>query len=318
MVLAWSAPRCEGGRSTASDASSARLEGAQRPTDASAVRDVRRSGASGDRLRSEAERAFARAHHLDSVLGDLAAAQALYRQLTHVGRDDLRVKALAYLRLAELCRLRGDRRRAMKDLDWLINRSEMHPDLARRAERLMVRLLHPQVGKMSALTRGPPVGFTALAAVPASVARRFQRAEQALVRYVRVRLSFRMHNLDAVRELKQLRLAVALKAYEALGRSSLPNVKAAALFRLGSLHQDYAEALVRVRVPEEFLPREAAKLRARLHVESVAHFRRALARYKQVRQVSDVSAERWRRAARQLQEQLVRLLRRRLGPGGIR
>jgi hypothetical protein len=127
-----------------------------------------------------------------------------------------------------------------------------------------------------------------------------------------------MHNVDAVRSLKRVRLNAARKAYEPLLQSRLPNVKAAALFRQGSLHQDYAEALGRVRVPEEFLPREAAKLRAKLHVESVSHFRAALARYKSVRQISDVGAERWRRAARQFEDQLARLVRRRPASGGAR
>jgi hypothetical protein len=238
--------------------------------------------------------------------------------LTRIPGDDLRVKALAHLRLGELCRLRQDRRCAMAELDWIINRAARHPALARRAERTMVRLLHPQAGKMSALTRGPPVGFTALMQVDAETATQFQAAEQALLRYVRVRLSFRMHNVDAVRNLKRVRLNAALKGYEALRKSRLPNVKAAALFRQGSLHQDYAEALGRVRVPEEFLPREAAKLRAKLHVESVSHFRAALEQYRQVRQIRDVAAERWRGAARQFEDQLARLVRRRPAPGAAR
>ena len=206
----------------------------------------------------------------------------------------------------------------MTELDWLINRAARHPELAQRAERTMVRLLHPQAGKMSALTRGPPAGFTSLVQVPSTAAKQFQSAEQALLRYVRVRLSFRMDNVDAVRSLKRVRLNAALKAYDVLRKSSLPNVKAAALFRQGSLHQDYAEALGRVRVPEEFLPREAAKLRAKLHVESVAHFRSALERYRAVRQIADVAAERWRRAAKQFVDQLARLVRRRPAPGGGR
>jgi hypothetical protein len=261
---------------------------------------------------------FARAHHLDSVLGDQAVAEKLYRKLTRIPGDELRVQALAHLRLAELCRLRRDRRCAMAELDWLINRAARHPELAQRAERTMVRLLHPQAGKMSALTRGPPVGFTSLVQVPAAATERFGSAEQALLRYVRVRLSFRMHNVDAVRSLKRMRLNAALKAYDPLRQSRLPNVKAAALFRQGSLHQDYAEALGRVRVPEEFLPQEAAKLRAKLHAESVSHFRSALERYRKVRQIVDVAAERWRRAAKQFEDQLARLVRRRPAPGGAR
>jgi len=270
------------------------------------------------RARAAAEMLFARAHHLDSVLGDLAAAEKLYRKLTTLPGDELRVRALAHLRLAELCRLRQDRRCAMAELDWLINRAARHPTLAQRAERTMVRLLHPQAGKMSALTRGPPVGFTSLVQVPVAAANQFQLAEKALLRYVRVRLSFRMHNVDAVRSLKRVRLNAALKAYDALRKSSVPNVKAAALFRQGSLHQDYAEALGRVRVPEEFLPREAVKLRAKLHVESVSHFRSALARYRAVRQIADVAAERWRRAATKFVDQLARLVRRRPAVGGGR
>ncbi len=272
----------------------------------------------GERARSAAQKLFARAHHLDSVVGDYAAAEKLYRKLTGLPGSELRVQALAHLRLAELCRLRQDRRCAMVELDWLINRATRHPGLARRAERTMVRLLHPQAGKMTALTRGPPVGFTSLIQVDLEATGQFQRAEQTLLRYVRVRLSFRMHNVDAVRGLKRARLTAALKAYEALRQSRLPNVKAAALFRQGSLHQDYAEALGGVRVPQEFLPREAAKLRAKLHVESVTHFRSALARYKQVSQITDVGAERWRRAAKQFEDQLARLVRRRPATGGGR
>jgi hypothetical protein len=264
------------------------------------------------------EKLFARAHHLDAVLGDQAAAEKLYRKITGIPGEDLRVGALAHLRLAELCRLRQDRTCAMAELDWLINRATVHPDLAQRAERTMVRLLHPQAGKMSALTRGPPVGFTSLVQVPAAAAKQFGLAEKALLRYVRVRLAFRMHNVDAVRSLKRVRLNAALKAYDSLRSSSLPNVKAAALFRQGSLHQDYAEGLGRVRVPEEFLPREAAKLRAKLHVESVTHFRSALERYRAVRQIADVAAERWRRAAKKFVEQLARLVRWRPASGGAR
>lgn len=272
----------------------------------------------GGEARSAAQMLFARAHHLDSVLADQAAAEKLYRKLTRMPGDGFRVQGLAHLRLAELCRLRGDRRCAMAELDWLINRAARHPELAQRAERAMVRLLHPQGGKMSAITRGPPVGFTTLVQVPATAAKQFQSAEKALLRYVRVRLSFRMHNVDAVRSLKRVQLNAALKAYDALGKSRLPNAKAAALFRQGSLHQDYAEALGRVRVPEEFLPREAAKLRAKLHVESVAHFRSALKRYRAVLQIADVAAERWRRAAKKFVDQLARLVRWRPGAGGAR
>lgn len=272
----------------------------------------------GGHARAAAQKLFARAHHLDSVLGDYQGAQKLYRALTKLPGDELRVQALAHLRLAELCRLRLDRGCAMAELDWVINRATRHPALAQQAERTMVRLLHPQAGKMSALTRGPPVGFTALLQVGSDTTELFKAAEQALLRYVRARLSFRMHNVDAVRTLKRVRLNNALKAYGVLRQSRLPNAKAAALFRQGSLHQDYAEALGRVRVPEEFLPREAAKLRAKLHVESVSHFRSALARYRQVRQIADVAAERWRRAAKQFEEQLARLVRRRPAPGGGR
>lgn len=272
----------------------------------------------GGQARAAAERLFARAHHLDSVLGEHPAAEKLYRTLTKLPGDDLPVLALAHLRLAELCRLRQDRRCAMVELDWIINRATHHPALAQRAERTMVRLLHPQAGKSSALTRGPPVGFTTLLQVDGRAMELFQAAEQALLRYVRVRLSFRMHNVDAVRTLKRVRLTNALKAYDTLRQSRLPNAKAAALFRQGSLHQDYAEALGRVRVPEEFLPREAAKLRAKLHVESVSHFRSALERYRQVRQIADVAAERWRRAAKHFEDQLARLVRRRPAPGGGR
>jgi len=270
------------------------------------------------RARSAAETLFARAHHLDAVLGDLAAAEKLYRKITGIPGDGLRVQALAHYRLAELCRLRQNRPCAMAELDWIINRAMIHPDLAQRSERTMVRLLHPQAGKMSALTRGPPVGFTSLVQVDAAAAKQFQLAEKELLRYVRVRLSFRMHNVDAVRTLKRVRLNAALKAYDPLRKSRLPNVKAAALFRQGSLHQDYAEGLGRVRVPEEFLPREAAKLRAKLHVESVPHFRSALERYRAVRHIADVAAERWRRAAKQFVEQLARLVRWRPASGGAR
>jgi len=298
-----------------------RPEGATRTDAGTSPGTTGRLSAAG-RARSAAESLFARAHHLDSVLGDQAAAEKLYRKLTQrlsgIPGDDLRVQALAHLRLADLCRLRRDRRCAMAELDWLINRAARHPDLAQRAERTMVRLLHPQAGKMSALTRGPPAGFTSLVQVPGAAATQFQSAEKALLRYVRVRLSFRMHNVDAVRSLKRARLNAALKAYEPLRKSRLPNVKAAAFFRQGSLHQDYAEALGRVQVPEEFLPREAAKLRAKLHVESVSHFRSALERYRAVRQIADVAADRWRRAAKQFVDQLARLVRRRPGAGGGR
>ena len=125
----------------------------------------------------------------------------------------------------------------------IISHSADHPRLARRAESAMVRLLHPRAGKRSVLTRGPLVGYTTLVQVPGEVTTRFHAAEQALLRYVGVRFAFRMHNVDAVRTLKRVRLNAAVKAYERLKSSGLPNVLAAALFRQGSLHQDYAEAL---------------------------------------------------------------------------
>ena len=256
---------------------------------------------------------FAKAHHLDTVLGRRRAAVALYRQVTAAQGPDDRVKALAHLRLAELCRFRGDRRCAMAELDWLINRARKHPQLARRAEIAMVGMLHPQAGKWSALTRGPPVGFTTLEGVPGEVSFQFREAEKAVLKYVRVRLALRMHNVDAVLKRKRGALFVAIKAYEPLLQSKLPNGVAAALFRQGSLHQDYAEVLGRVRVPDEFLPRVAAKLRARLHGESVSHFKSAIERYRRAMLIGDVAAERWRRSAAQFEARLRGVTRRRPG-----
>ena len=257
------------------------------------------------------QKLFARAHHLDTVLGQRERAEVLYRKVAASRGLELEAVALAHLRIAELCRLRKDRPCAMRELDWLINRAQQYPALARRAVNALVRLLHPQAGKMSALTRGPPVSFTTLEQVPADVSEQFHVAEKALLAYVRVRLVFRMHNVDAVRKHKRARLNAALKAYSVLQQSRSPSALAASHFRQGSLHQDYAEALGRVQVPEAFLPREAAKLRGKFHVESVAHFQHAIERYRKVMAIRDVAAERWRRAAVQLEARLARVARRR-------
>ncbi|MFH2009779.1 MAG: hypothetical protein ABI333_24505 [bacterium] len=257
------------------------------------------------------QRLFAKAHHLDAVLGQRTQAEALYRRVVAASESDLEVQALAHLRLAELCRLRADRRCAMRELDWLINRARRYPALAKRAVNSLVRLLHPQAGKMSALTRGPPVSFTTLEQVPADVAEQFHMAEKELLAYVRVRLVLRMHNVDAVRTHKRARLNAALKAYAVLQQSRSPSALAASFFRQGSLHQDYAEALGRVQVPEAFLPREAAKLRGKFHAESVTHFQQAVELYRKVIAIRDVAAERWRGAAIQLEAKLARIARRR-------
>jgi hypothetical protein len=263
------------------------------------------------RVRRRLRQRFARAYHLDAVLGRQSEAQRLYRRILVEGDRSLRVVALAHLRLAALCRATKDRRCAMQELDWLINHARLHPDLARRAEREMVDLLHPQAGRVSALTRGPPVSFTRLRQVPPDVAQDFREAEKELLRYARLSLTPQLHNVDAVVNRKRVALGNAIKAYADLLKSPFPNAEAAALFRQGSLHQDFAEALGRMRLPEELLPRVAARLRARFHAESVVHFRNALRRYHQAAAIEDVIAERWRQAAAQAEAQLGRMTRRR-------
>ncbi len=265
----------------------------------------------GVRARRALRQRFARAYHLDTVLGQQSQAARLYREIIEQGDRTRHVVALAHLRLAALCRANKDRRCAMRELDWLINQARLHPALARRAERQMVDLLHPQAGRVSALTRGPPVSFTRLRQVPPDVAQGFRDAEKELLRYARVSLSPQLHNVDAVVNRKRAAMTTAVKAYAKLLESPFPNAVAAALFRQGSLYQDFAEALGRVRLPEELLPRVAARLRARFHAESVVHFRSALERYRKAAAIDDVIAERWRQAAAQSEAQLGRMTRRR-------
>lgn len=259
---------------------------------------------------------FAQAYHLDTVLGRPAEAEPLYRRVVERGAAAERETALAQVRLAALCRARGDRRGAMKALDWIVSHARLHPALARTAEREIVDMLHPQAGRVSALTRGPPVSFTRLQQVPETLAGAFRDAEQQILRYVRAPLSPQLHNVDGVVAAKRGLLLTAVRAYEPLAASQFPNAVAAALFRQGSLHQDYAEALGRMRLPEELLPRVATHLRVRFHSESVTHFRAALEHYRRAAAVTDVTAERWRQAAALAEAQLGRFTRRRspLGP----
>lgn len=269
------------------------------------------AGTTAARARRALRERFARAYHLDTVLGREPAAERLYRRILDQGERTHHVVALSHLRLAALCRARRDRRCAMRELDWLINHARLHPALARRAERQMVDLLHPQAGRVSALTRGPPVSFTRLRQVPPDVAQAFRDAEKEVLRYARVPLAPQLHNVDAVVNRKRAALNSAIKAYATLLESPFPNAVAGALFRQGSLYQDFAEALGRVRLPEELLPRVASRLRARFHAESVVHFRSALERYHKAAAIDDVIAERWRQAAAQSEAQLGRLTRRR-------
>lgn len=263
------------------------------------------------RRRARLQQLFARAYHLDTVLGQVAKAKTLYQRILKLGVKRDREVAQAHLRLAALCRAEANRRCAMAELDWLINHARIHPDLARRAERDMVDLLHPQAGRASALTRGPPVSFTRLQQVPPDVAQQFRDAEKSLLDYVRVSLTPQLHNVDAVVNRKRVIFLNAVRAYERLVKSPYPNVQAAALFRQGSLHQDFAEALGRVRLPSELLTRVANRIRARLHAESVVHFKSALERYRKAASIGDVIAERWRQAAAQSEAQLGRMTWRR-------
>ncbi len=263
------------------------------------------------RRRAQVQKHFAQAYHLDTVRGQIAKAEVLYRKVTKEGQLKDREVALSHLRLATLCRARAERRCAMTELDWLINHARLHPALARRAEREMVDLLHPQAGRVSALTRGPPVSFTRLQQVPPDVALEFRDAEKALLRYVRVPLALQLHNVDAVLNRKRVMFLNAIHAYERLVKSPLPNVQAAALFRQGSLHQDLAEALGRARLPSELLSKVAGRIRARLHAESVVHFKAALELYRKASGIRDVIAERWRQAAAQAEARLGRMAWRR-------
>jgi hypothetical protein len=253
---------------------------------------------------------LARAHLLDAVAGDRATAERLYRELASAAGPPTRARALARLRLAELHRERGDTRAALAELDWVLGRVKRFPDLARQAEAVLVDVLHPQVGRQSALTRGPPVGVTSLEDVPAELEAQFRAAEKGVLDYVRVRLTFQIHNVDAVLGHKRAMLQAAEKGYEPLLRSQHPVAVAAARFRQGSLHQDFAEELGRARLPEAFLPAVAAPLRARIHRESGEHLRQAAEAYRQAMAVADVTAERWRREAATLEAQLARVLRR--------
>lgn len=262
----------------------------------------------------EIQRLFAHAYHLDAILGRTTEAEALYRQILARGASDLRETGLAQLRIATLCRARGDRRCAMTALDWLITHASHHPTLARTAEHEMVELLHPQAGAASALTRGPPVSFTRLQQVPSEMVRLFRDAEQELLRYLRVPLAPQLHNVDAVVAHKRGALLKAVRAYDVLVRSKYQNAVAAGLFRQGSLHQDFAEALGRLRLPDELLARVASGLRLKFHAESVTHLSTALELYRRAAAVSDVAAERWRQAAAQAETQLGRFARRQPGP----
>jgi tetratricopeptide (TPR) repeat protein len=256
---------------------------------------------------------FARAYHLDNLMGMPGEAEPLYQRVAREGRPAQRETALAQLRIATLCRIRGDRRCAMGALDWLINNADRHPSLARYAEQEMVELLHPQAGHSSALTRGPPVSFTRLLQVPAEVGKQFRDAEQALLKYVRVPLAPQLHNVDAVVAVKRGALLSAIRAYDPLSKSQFQNAVASGLFRQGSIHQDFAEALGRLKLPDELLAPVAARLRVKFHTESVTHFRSALEHYRKAAAIADPSAERWRQAAALAEAQLGRLARRQPG-----
>lgn len=271
-------------------------------------------GASAPARVEEIRRLFARAYHLDNLLGRSSEAEPLYLQVAAEGPPHLHETALAQLRVATLCRTRGDRRCAMAALDWLIKHAARHPTLARHAEHEMVELLHPQAGPASALTRGPPVSFTRLHQVPAEEGGQFRDAEQALLLYVRVPLSPQLHNVDAVVAVKRGALLTAIRAYDPLVKSQFRNAVAAGLFRQGSLHQDFAEVLGRLRLPDELLAPVAARLRVKFQGESVTHFRAALDHYRRAAAVTDPVAERWRQAAALAEAQLGRFVRRQPGP----
>lgn len=257
---------------------------------------------------------FARAHHLDVVLGRTKAAEKLYRRAVDRKDTGQRLRALVHLRLAELCQLRKDRHCALTELDQVILHAARHPELARQAEVALVGLLHPQAGRSSALKRGPRVGFTSLQGVPLELERSFRRAEKRLLGYVRVPLTLQIHNYEEVLRRKRGALVTAVRSYEPLLKAQSPNAVAAGLFRQGSLYQDYAELLGRVRVPG-LLPRLAAKLRAQIYAESVAYLKLAVERYRKAMAVKDVAAERWRRAAARAEAQLSRAMPRRRAGG---
>lgn len=315
LVVLGSFSTCEGGPGPGAPMPGASTLGpeASAPGTSSALHDA--SGASPDAAVHGGEAPglqglFAEAYHLDAILGEPGKAEPIYEQIIKEGSVHHRETALSHLRLAALCQARGDQRCAMQFLDWLINHARQHPDLARAAEQEMVDLLHPQAGRVSALTRGPPASFTRLLDVPSELASQFRDAEQALLRFVRASLAPQLHNMDAVVSAKRGALVAAIRAYDPLVRSQYENAKAAGLFRQGSLHQDFAEALGRLRLPEELLPRVAAQLRRRFHAESVTHFRAAVEHYRSAAAVTDVAAEPWRQAAAQGEAQLGRFARR--------
>ncbi len=235
----------------------------------------------------------------ETLHGDVAAARAAYSDVITNGADKDPVSAArAALRLAELERLAGNRRKAQELVARAAVLGQSNLAIVERADRAQSHLasLHDRGSEV----RGPPAG-TALEGVSQAARDAFRAAEGLLTEYHRRQLQPRLEGVRAGIRAKERAMEAAERAYHEVIAFGEREATVAAELRIGSLHHDLALALL-FDVPPELEAEEAAKLRRSLRGRALTNLRKARAAYERSLEAAGddktpALTERWRLAA---------------------
>lgn len=234
----------------------------------------------------------------ETLRGDVAAARQAYEDvIAEAGAVAPWVAARAALRLAELEVLAGRRRKALELMARASVLGRDSLEIVERADRLQARL--GSLRFVGSDVRGPPLG-TALEGVSGDAVERFQRAEDLMAAYYRVRLEPRLEQLRAGVRVKESAMDAAVRAYRQVVAMDEPVAAVAAEFRIASLYHDLALALM-FELPPELEPRAAAQVRRSLRASALGYLSRAQAAYLRSRAAGseggNAASERWLVAA---------------------
>lgn len=235
----------------------------------------------------------------ETLHGDVAKARVAYSDVITNGADEDPVSAArAALRLAELERLAGNRRKAQELVARAAVLGQSNLAIVERADRAQSHLA--SLRDRGSEVRGPPAG-TALEGVSQKARDAFHAAEGLLAEYHRRQLQPRLEGVRAGIRAKERAMEAAEHAYHTVIDFGEREATVAAEQRIGSLHHDLALALL-FDVPPELEAEEAAKLRRSLRGRALAHLRKARAAYERSLEAAGdgetpASTERWRLAA---------------------